>query len=1706
MADPSLLVGRVIEIPMGTPQKELAVVSAFNFDKNTYTVALASGKRKDVRYDKLLDDAEFLDNATAHQRLNQRGLKKVEAYGMYGFRAQNRINGRLILINDPNTIRRFGGASSNKTMVVKTAPSATGRMQVVTPSGAKRAIKVADVMSGKLVMHDPTVRANLLQRFATQQQQAQDRLAAKKRVDNIKGIKKKKTTALPHVKAQHREAFQKLEEQVQQKRAVRNRLLDERVFALNPLRSTIVTRNESKSLDNVDSSHDAKLEDLEKQILAIEKRQRGMMRVPEAALANHIAQKVEERDIDGLKRVYASEFENYAIQNAGKHLRGTAREHDRQEALRNALRAEREKVKQWANADVRNAIVQHLSKRLNAVGDDIRRLQKKLKQLANKEAGRRIRRNGIPTTTAGLANLKRKLSNASSYSRSRIKKEIEELESYLRRTRRVTKPLPPNRVFKNSPIKEAFGPFQRLSNDDNVLYKLHMHFAQQAKRRRMQTKKMLNAAGNGDNGVKKILIVQHAQKALPGLTKADQRLRVRLMNLAIRKPSFFVVRQGGLYLSRKAQDMIKELRANVLGEDAAYVASPVRELAKVRKLGDTKSLGYNLKYPVELEYRTTAADAAKKRKTETEDNSLTRNSAGAANVADGTTSVGAQRLGKILQRMGVHTGKPVGKILRGQPLSDAVAVLEALPGGNDMYTSRQRKLVRPVGMEEAAKRGYSEEFYSEKTSDIVRSKIVNAFIKALSYQMCGCELSNPGRKVLRSRATCDTRTPPDYDSVDSAQMVEFKKAEDLLLKRSYPLISATVPEYGKENAFTKAFYEVTDSDPAHLAQKYEANRDVIMKTVMPSIIAGIQQMMKKYGLLEMDLDPMRNERRTGNRGPQAATGGVSRSTENRAALARGDIANRRATSSRIMRLLLGNCEEGLDLLLEDDMLTLPEGGVANGNGAYRLLRYVHEQYGPMIGFNTGYNRVSYLKDVGISISFLFLNGVNGRQTTRDALYALYRMHQFCRYVYGNNAAWCEGAKYGGIYNRAIPLAKHGQQSRTPKQMLMMIVNGQLDEVDKYRYQVKNTRTMDSNKSDSALTRMICWLQEAASEPITVEKMRSFLGGAFQTLYKENNSEDNPLTYHPKLAQLIKTNPLSRALFYVRAHICLPVFLADPQLTALFSRTAVQYHMLISGGMSAKYTPNFVKSDVFKRLREATKNVGHVMMERDKLQQLIRNGERTANPTNAEKRLLERRRQELSVLEKKLQQVSSNLNSKTSLKDHFVSLADHFTEVLRDAEEKGRIQMNDVLTRKEVGEQAIKLLFDYTESVTGNQLSNVKLSFSNSSTTSKHTTSTELVFYTDVPKPKSKMTAREFRAWVTKAFKLHAVLPATARGCDTKSGDRNTKRRTGTEAQSCLLRKLPIKPWLIPRELRFTTVKPSQEAMRAWAQYLFDLHEWLPQNTSYKLKFKNGENDYRTRVLNERGKELNILDKRLRPNAFMNPADVLTNELKNHARNIFPTLRPMSPNARLLQKQPTDGSMSSSPRSRSPKSTRHKMPSKKAQSRSPKANDASSSNWVVLRTTKDGRCALHAVSQVLRRMDIVVNSKRDDAMIANMKHYFADATNMNKRIQHLVQTGNYQRSDVANPQLYQNYIKSKLPWIERVIVLEERNMKNAVSANRLTTEILLRSVESQYAQNYREREINALQSGSAVVFIHQSSLGSDHWIAAIPASRYTCSRE
>lgn len=152
------------------------------------------------------------------------------------------------------------------------------------------------------------------------------------------------------------------------------------------------------------------------------------------------------------------------------------------------------------------------------------------------------------------------------------------------------------------------------------------------------------------------------------------------------------------------------------------------------------------------------------------------------------------------------------------------------------------------------------------------------------------------------------------------------------------------------------------------------------------------------------------------------------------------------------------------------------------------------------------------------------------------------------------------------------------------------------------------------------------------------------------------------------------------------------------------------------------------------------------------------------------------------------------------------------------------------------------------------------------------------------------------------------------------------------------------------------------------------------------------------------------------------------------------------------------------------------------------------SWVILRTGKDGRCGLHAVSQVVRRRNITL--KADDEFVKSIKEYYGHA-NLSHPIDQLVKTGNFMASNATNPFLYKEFIVDKVVWVTHVIVLKEGEMKQAVAEGLVTTEML---TEAARAQHWKQPFIDAITNGTAAVFIQQLH-PTPHWVAAIPAKHY-----
>lgn len=156
------------------------------------------------------------------------------------------------------------------------------------------------------------------------------------------------------------------------------------------------------------------------------------------------------------------------------------------------------------------------------------------------------------------------------------------------------------------------------------------------------------------------------------------------------------------------------------------------------------------------------------------------------------------------------------------------------------------------------------------------------------------------------------------------------------------------------------------------------------------------------------------------------------------------------------------------------------------------------------------------------------------------------------------------------------------------------------------------------------------------------------------------------------------------------------------------------------------------------------------------------------------------------------------------------------------------------------------------------------------------------------------------------------------------------------------------------------------------------------------------------------------------------------------------------------------------------------------------------SWTILRTARNGRCALHAVSQVLCRMDV---SGIENSTLRNIKNYYKHPE-LAKRINDLVRTGEFIVNDfnVSNPSIYKDYIMERLRWVKRVVTLVEETLRDNVRGDRLTTTSLIQAAQSQ---GYRGVDIQAIQNEEAVIFILQenpANPGTNHWIAAIPATR------
>lgn len=143
----------------------------------------------------------------------------------------------------------------------------------------------------------------------------------------------------------------------------------------------------------------------------------------------------------------------------------------------------------------------------------------------------------------------------------------------------------------------------------------------------------------------------------------------------------------------------------------------------------------------------------------------------------------------------------------------------------------------------------------------------------------------------------------------------------------------------------------------------------------------------------------------------------------------------------------------------------------------------------------------------------------------------------------------------------------------------------------------------------------------------------------------------------------------------------------------------------------------------------------------------------------------------------------------------------------------------------------------------------------------------------------------------------------------------------------------------------------------------------------------------------------------------------------------------------------------------------------------------------MRTPADGRCALHAISQVLRG---TVLTSPHDPLIADLGRFYPAAR---RRIDHLYRTGEYTRDqfDVSNPQVFHEFITNSSPWVTHVVVLDcdGTRCRHPASAAPLGGAAL---AVTALLQGYARAHVHAIQRRTAAVFIHRER----HWVAAIPA--------
>ena len=156
----------------------------------------------------------------------------------------------------------------------------------------------------------------------------------------------------------------------------------------------------------------------------------------------------------------------------------------------------------------------------------------------------------------------------------------------------------------------------------------------------------------------------------------------------------------------------------------------------------------------------------------------------------------------------------------------------------------------------------------------------------------------------------------------------------------------------------------------------------------------------------------------------------------------------------------------------------------------------------------------------------------------------------------------------------------------------------------------------------------------------------------------------------------------------------------------------------------------------------------------------------------------------------------------------------------------------------------------------------------------------------------------------------------------------------------------------------------------------------------------------------------------------------------------------------------------------------------------------SAPWAVMRTNTDGRCALHAIAQVLRGRNLSLSY---DPIIAGLQTFYPT---IRERIDHLYRTGRfiYDQYDVSNPQVFHEFIKMTVPWVTHVVVLRESVLMRAQIRKGALSSAVLTAAALQ--QGYHRPYVNAVQKRTAAVFIYQPN----HWIAAVPSEHNPCTRD